>query len=111
MSDILTIKKYPNRRLYDPRQSRYITLSDVRELVIREVPFQVIDRQSGENITNSILLQIIVEQETGNEPLFNSNVLTQFIRSHHASARTSFASFLEQSLEHFNAQRISGKQA
>ncbi|HOP17799.1 MAG TPA: polyhydroxyalkanoate synthesis regulator DNA-binding domain-containing protein, partial [Gammaproteobacteria bacterium] len=59
------IKKYPNRRLYDTTESRYITLDEVREMVLKEIPFKVIDRQSEEDITRNILLQIIMEQESG----------------------------------------------
>lgn len=57
------IKKYPNRRLYDTSESRYITLEEVREMVLKEIPFKVVDRQSNEDITRNILLQIIMEQE------------------------------------------------
>ncbi|MCW9078773.1 MAG: polyhydroxyalkanoate synthesis regulator DNA-binding domain-containing protein, partial [Gammaproteobacteria bacterium] len=59
------IKKYPNRRLYDTSESRYITLDEVRAMVLSEIPFKVIDRQSEEDITRNILLQIIMEQESG----------------------------------------------
>ena len=61
MTDERIIKKYPNRRLYDTNQSCYITLNDVRDLVLASVPFKVIDRQSGDDITRSILLQIIIQ--------------------------------------------------
>ena len=57
------IKKYPNRRLYDTSESKYVTLSDVRELVLQGIAFCVIDKKSGDDITRSILLQIIIEQE------------------------------------------------
>ena len=63
MSTTRVIKKYPNRRLYDTETSRYITLSDVRELVIDRIDFQVIDKKTGEDITRTILLQVISEQE------------------------------------------------
>ena len=59
------IKKYPNRRLYDTTESRYITLDEVREMVLQEIPIKVVDRQSNEDITRNILLQIIMEQESG----------------------------------------------
>lgn len=105
MPKMLTIKKYPNRRLYNPQQSRYITLADVRDLVMKEVPFEVIDRQSGEDITDSILLQIIMEQETGGDPLFTTKTLSQFIRNHGDATQGMFTSFLEQSLEVFSEQQ------
>ncbi|PIE01148.1 MAG: polyhydroxyalkanoate synthesis repressor PhaR [Thiothrix nivea] len=105
MSETRIIKKYPNRRLYDTHQSRYITLSSVRELVMEEIPFQVIDRQSGEDITRSILLQIIMEQETGGEPLFSADILSQFIRNYGVTTQQGFTSFLEQSMNMFSTQQ------
>lgn len=99
------IKKYPNRRLYDTTQSCYITLSDVRDLVLTEVPFRVIDRQSGEDITRSILLQIIMEQESGGQPLFSAEVLEQFIRNYSATTRTGFVAYLEHSMQLFTNQQ------
>jgi polyhydroxyalkanoate synthesis repressor PhaR len=63
MADTRLIKKYPNRRLYDTRTSSYITLSDVKELVLKNEEFQVVDAKSGEDLTRSILLQIILEEE------------------------------------------------
>lgn len=105
MSETRIIKKYPNRRLYDTHQSRYITLSNVRELVMDETPFQVVDRQSGEDITRSILLQIIMEQETGGEPLFSTDILSQFIRNYGVTTQQGFTSFLEQSMSAFGTQQ------
>ena len=87
MTDERIIKKYPNRRLYDTNQSCYITLNDVRDLVLASVPFKVIDRQSGDDITRSILLQIIMEQESGGQPLFSANILEQFIRNYSDTTR------------------------
>src|SRR3990172_4581331 len=74
------IKKYPNRRLYDTKTSSYITLVDVKELVVKNEEFQVIDAKSGDDLTRSILLQIILDEEGGGAPMFSSDVLTQFIR-------------------------------
>jgi len=65
------IKKYPNRRLYDTQASIYITLADVKQLVLSNEPFHVIDAKSGEDLTRSILLQIILEEETGGVPMFS----------------------------------------
>ena len=104
-NEIRIIKKYPNRRLYDTFLSCYITLADVRELVMHEEPFQVVDRQNGEDITRSILLQIILEQESGGEPLFSTDVLSQFIRNYGATTQQGFASFLEYSVNLFNSQQ------
>ena len=74
------IKKYPNRRLYDTRTSTYITLADVRELVLAHEEFQVVDAKSGDDLTRSILLQIILEAEAGGAPMFSSEALAQMIR-------------------------------
>ena len=76
-----TIKKYPNRRLYDTEESRYITLNDIRDLVLNQVRFTVIDKKTGENITQCILLQVICEQEQNGEPILNEAFLTQVIRA------------------------------
>ena len=66
------IKKYPNRRLYDTRTSSYITLADVKDLVLGNEQFQVVDAKTGEDLTRSILLQIILEEEAGGAPMFTS---------------------------------------
>src|SRR5215469_4776420 len=81
MSEPRTIKKYPNRRLYDTVESRYITLADIRRLVIERIDFVVIDKKSQGDITRSILLQVIAEQEHGGEPLMSRDFLSQMIRS------------------------------
>jgi len=73
------IKKYPNRRLYDTRTSTYITLADVKQLVLGNEEFQVVDAKSGDDLTRAVLLQIILEEESGGSPMFTSDVLTQFI--------------------------------
>jgi polyhydroxyalkanoate synthesis repressor PhaR len=73
------IKKYPNRRLYDTEESRYVTLCDIRKLVAEEVGFSVIDKKTGDDITRSILLQIITEQEDCGEPLFTVDALEKII--------------------------------
>ena len=75
-----TIKKYPNRRLYDTETSTYITLADVKQLVLDNVGFKVVDAKSNEDITRSILLQIILELESEGVPMFNANMLKQIIR-------------------------------
>lgn len=99
------IKKYPNRRLYDTHQSCYITLSDVRDLVLAETPFKVIDRQTGDDITRSILLQIIMEQEAGEQPLFSTDILAQFIRNYSDATRKGFMEYMEQSVGLFTSQQ------
>jgi polyhydroxyalkanoate synthesis repressor PhaR len=92
------IKKYPNRRLYDTELSRYITLADVRELVLSGGEFRVIEANTEEDLTRSILLQIILEQESGGEPLFTTEVLTKMIRFYGDSVQEAFTNYLEKSL-------------
>ncbi len=101
------IKKYPNRRLYDTAESRYITLDEVRHMVLEEIPFKVVDRQSNEDITRNILLQIIMEQESAGEPLFSTDVLSRFIRNYGHAAQTGFAEYLDTSLRFFTEQQKS----
>ena len=78
---MITIKKYPNRRLYDTSKSQYINLEAIKALVMSSQDFQVVDSKTDENLTKSILLQIITEQE-GNEgqSLLTQTVLKQLIR-------------------------------
>ena len=99
------IKKYPNRRLYDTVESRYITLADVRRLVMDKVEFTVIDKTSQEDITRSILLQVIAEQEHSGEPLMSQDFLSQVIRSYGGTMHNMVGSYLEQSLKLFTAQQ------
>ena len=99
------IKKYPNRRLYDTEISRYITLSDLRAAILKGVKFQVMDANTGDDITRTILLQIITEQESGGTPLFTTDILTQMIRFYGDSARDVFTDFLAKSLELFAQQQ------
>jgi polyhydroxyalkanoate synthesis repressor PhaR len=104
MSELRTIKKYPNRRLYDTVESRYITLADIRRLVIERIDFDVIDKKTQEDITRSILLQVIAEQEHGSEPLMSRDFLSQVIRSYGVATRGVVGSYLEQSLRQFATQ-------
>lgn len=105
MAVLRIIKKYPNRRLYDTDVSRYITLDDIRQLVIRDERFQVIDNRSGDDITRSILLQVISEQEEGGDPIFRTEVLRKIIRFYGDSMQSTMSSYLELSLELFNEQQ------
>ena len=100
-----TIKKYPNRRLYDTELSHYITLSDIRDLVMRGVEFQVIDTNSEEDLTRSILLQIMLEEESGGHPLFTATMLSQIIRFYGGTVQGIFARYLEESLALFSKQQ------
>ncbi len=105
MSEPRVIKKYPNRRLYDTVESRYITLADIRRLVIEKIDFVVIDKKSQEDITRAILLQVISEQEHQGEPLMSQDFLAQVIRSYGGAMQGVVGSYLEQSLKLFNTQQ------
>lgn len=95
------IKKYPNRRLYDTRTSSYITLADVKQLVLKQERFQVVDAKSGEDLTRTILLQIILEEESNGAPLLSHDVLTQFIRSYGGAMQSFMANCLERNVQLF----------
>lgn len=105
MPETRIIKKYPNRRLYDTEESRYVTLADVQKLVRQGVDIRVVDSQSGEDLTRNILIQIITEQEAGDEPLFTTEMLTRFIRFYDDTVHDLFSSYLEQSLRVFADQQ------
>ena len=104
-ADKRIIKKYPNRRLYDTAESKYVTLSDIRELVLNGVAFCVIDKKSDEDITRSILLQIIIEQEESGEPMFSTDVLEQLIGFYGNSLQSPAGEFLRNSLNLFQQQQ------
>ena len=95
------LKKYPNRRLYDTQTSSYITLADVKEMVLEAQEFEVRDAKSGEDITRSILLQIILEEETGGVPMFSTQMLAQIIRFYGHSMQGMMGSYLEKNLQAF----------
>jgi polyhydroxyalkanoate synthesis repressor PhaR len=99
------IKKYPNRRLYDTEISKYITLDDVKKLVLDGVDFSVKDVKTEEDLTRSILLQIISEQEHDGEPLFSTESLTQLIRFYGNTYQSAFSNYLEKSLDIFASQQ------
>lgn len=105
MSDPRVIKKYPNRRLYDTQRSCYITLGDVRQLVLDETEFQIVDAKSSENITRSILLQIILEAEEAGEPIFSTQTLERIIRFYGDSLQGMMGTYLERSLGLFVNQQ------
>ena len=95
------IKKYPNRRLYDTQHSSYITLTQVRELVMAHTPFVVRDAKTGEDLTRSILLQIILEEETGGVPMFSSAMLSQIIRFYGHAMQGMMGTYLEKNIQAF----------
>ncbi|TFH88687.1 polyhydroxyalkanoate synthesis repressor PhaR [Billgrantia azerbaijanica] len=93
------IRKYANRRLYDTQQSRYVTLEDLRRLILDEIPFRVEDAKSGEDLTRTILLSIIIEQEQeadGEAEVFSNDLLAQFIRVYDMAQPLPLARYLEQ---------------
>ena len=95
------IKKYPNRRLYDTRTSTYITLADVKELVIHNEDFQVVEAKTGDDLTRSILLQIILEAEAGGTPMFTSDLLAQMIRFYGNAMQGMMGQYLESNIKAF----------
>jgi polyhydroxyalkanoate synthesis repressor PhaR len=105
MSTARVIKKYPNRRLYDTDESRYITLADVKDLVVKKVEFVVVDKKSGDDITRSILLQVISEQEQQGEAIMSQDFLSQVIRSYGKVVPGFMANYLEQSTKMFTVQQ------
>lgn len=98
---IRVIKKYPNRRLYDTETSTYITLTDVRHLVMGSANFVVRDAKTNEDLTRSILLQIILEEETGGAPMFTEAVLANIIRFYGNAMQSFMGSYLEKNVQTF----------
>ena len=95
------IKKYPNRRLYDTQTSSYITLADVKELVLKNEQFLVVDAKTGDDLTRSILLQIILEEEAGGMPMFTSDLLSQLIRFYGNAMQGMVGTYLEKNMQTF----------
>ena len=95
------IKKYPNRRLYDTETSSYITLHDVKKLVLEHVDFRVEDAKSKEDLTRAILLQIILEEETAGAPMFSSDMLSQIIRFYGNAMQGMMGTYLEKNIHTF----------
>ena len=95
------IKKYPNRRLYDTQTSSYITLADVKQLVLGNEDFVVVDAKTEEDLTRSILLQIILEEEANGQPMFSSAALSQIIRYYGHAMQGMMGSYLEKNIQVF----------
>ena len=93
------LKKYPNRRLYDTRTSSYITLADVKQMVLDTESFEVRDAKTGDDLTRSILLQIILEEETGGMPMFTTPMLSQVIRFYGHAMQGMMGNYLENNLQ------------
>jgi polyhydroxyalkanoate synthesis repressor PhaR len=95
------LKKYPNRRLYDTRLSSYITLADVKKMVLAGTDFEVRDAKSGEELTRAILLQIILEEESGGVPMFSAQMLSQIIRFYGHAMQGFMGTYLEKNIQTF----------
>src|SRR5213595_1264420 len=100
-NQVRLIKKYPIRRLYDTKTSSYITLADVKQMVLKQEEFQVVDAKSGDELTRQILLQIILEEESGGMPLFSSDLLSQLIRSYGNAMQGMMGTYLERNIRAF----------
>lgn len=100
--DIRIIKKYPNRRLYDTSISQYICLQDIHKLVLDNVPFCVIDSKTETDITRSVLLQVIAEQELNDDsPVFSNELLSFIVRFHGDYLAGMLGNYLEQAVKVF----------
>jgi len=99
------IKKYPNRRLYDTEISSYITIEDVRQLIVDGEEFEVRDARSGDDLTRQVLLQIIAEHEQDGEPMLSTQLLSQIIRFYGDSLQGFMGNYLERSMQLFLEQQ------
>jgi len=95
------IKKYPNRRLYDTQTSTYITLANIKQLVLAGENFKVVDAKGGDDLTRSILLQIILEEESGGVPMFSAPMLAQIIRFYGHAMQGFMGAYLEKNIQAF----------
>ncbi len=104
MSEPRVIKKYPNRRLYDTVESRYITLADIQRLIIEKIAFVVVDKKNNADITRSIQLQVITDLEQRDEPILSQEFMTHLIRAYGGSVHAQVRVHLEQGLKQYFAQ-------
>src|SRR5215210_3878087 len=95
------VKKYPNRRLYDTETSSYITLQDVKKLVLEHVEFRVEDAKTKDDLTRPILLQIILDEESAGAPMFSSDMLSQIIRFYGNAMQGMMGNYLEKNIHTF----------
>ena len=103
--DVRVIKKYPNRRIYDTQDSKYIKVEDIRDMIVDGESFVVLDSKTGKDVTRSVLLQLIIEQESEKNPLFTTENLKTFIRYYGQVPHQPFAEFMDQSLSFFQHQQ------
>ena len=101
MTDIRIIKKYPNRRLYDTEVSSYITLQDIKELVMSYTDFKVIDAKTNEDLTRCTLMQLIAEEETNGNPILTTDILKKFVLFYGDSMQAMMSRFLDHSVKLF----------
>ena len=101
VGDVRTIKKYPNRRLYDTQSSSYVTLAEIKKMVMTALPVQVVDAKTGEDLTRSIFLQIILEEESAGAPMFSEAVLSNIIRFYGHAMQGHMGSYLENHVQSF----------
>jgi polyhydroxyalkanoate synthesis repressor PhaR len=99
------IKKYPNRRLYDTEISSYITIEDVRQLIVDGESFEVRDAKTGDDLTRQVLLQIITEHEQDGQPMLSTQLLSQLIRFYGDSLQGFMGNYLERSMQVFLEQQ------
>jgi len=99
---VRVLKKYPNRRLYDTQSSSYITLADVKQMVLDGEHFEVRDAKDGADLTRSILLQIILEEESGGVPMFSTETLAQIIRFYGHTMQGAMGTWFEQNMKAFS---------
>jgi len=102
---IRIIKKYPNRRVYDLQESKYIKIEDIRAMVVDGIQFKIIDSKTEADVTRSVLLQIIIEQESESNPLFTSENLRHFIKYYGQNQSDQFSDYMNQSLAFFHQQQ------
>jgi polyhydroxyalkanoate synthesis repressor PhaR len=105
MKEVRTITKYPNRRLYDATESRYVTLEDIRKFVIDGLDFVVVEKGTNKDITRALLLQVVTAQEEKAEISMSREFLLQVIRTHGKSPARVIAAYLEHSLDQLGAER------
>jgi polyhydroxyalkanoate synthesis repressor PhaR len=110
MSEPRVIKKYPNRRLYDTIESRYITLADIRRLVVERIDFVVVDKKNNADITRSILLQVIAEQEHLADPVLSQEFMVSVIRTYGTAMQSQVSPLLESSLKQLSNQQQAARE-
>ena len=104
MSEVKVINNYPNRCLYDTSRSKYISLVDLKQLVLENEPFEVREAKTNKEITRQVLLQIIAEEENEGNPLFTTEILMKFIRMYGDSVQGAFSNYMEESMDFFENQ-------